>query len=246
MRKAIGMVLALLFAVSAHAQALPPAPYALSGHDVEEAVAKALIGAGVGQHVAAEAPTLHAANVYESQVPVAARITGLNVDKGTSRWNANLLVVNGGGAVLNAQPITGRYQEMVSLPVLKRSLRTGDVISENDIDKMDFPLARTRNDAINDPMQMIGMAARGGISQNRPVRASELTSPSVLKKSAVVQMIFRGHGIEITTSGQALTPGAKGDVIEVRNLNSHQVVRAVVQDAQTVVALPVGETHAEK
>ncbi len=221
-----------------------PAPYTLAAKDVEQAVATALTGAGAGDHLSVDMVGQHA-RIYESQAPVTPRITSLSADKASGRWQANLMVMAQNGNVLTAMPIAGRFQEMTTLPILKRSLRSGDVIAKEDIDYLDFPVARTRTDVVSDINQLIGQAARNGISAHRPVRVSELATPAILKKSAVVQMIYRSGALEITTTGQALTQGAKGDVIEVRNLNSHQTIRAVVESSNVVSILPVGVAHAE-
>ena len=51
--------------------------------------------------------------------------------------------------------------------------------------------------------------------------------------------------MEITTSGQAVIAGAKGDVIPVRNMASKKIVRGVVENSNTVTIMSIGEEHAE-
>lgn len=236
------LILALAFTVmfvataANAAPAIPPA-YTLSAQDVESSVAAAIAEKGVAKLVHADVIGLKQSPIYQGAAPVTAKITSLNADVPSSRWSANLMVLGASGEVITVLPIAGRFQEMVEVPVLKRQLRSGDVIAEADIGRMEFPLARTRNDIATDATQLLGLSPRAAISPNRAVRLGELASPSVLKKNAVVQMIFQTGRMEISTLGQALTQGAKGDIIEVRNMNSKQVVRAVVENANLVKVL---------
>jgi flagella basal body P-ring formation protein FlgA len=65
----------------------------------------------------------------------------------------------------------------------------------------------------------------------------------IVKRDAIVQISYSVPGMEITTSGQALAPGARGDVIEVRNTTSKKVVRAVIEASDRVqVIVPNTQT----
>lgn len=228
-----------------------PAAVTLTQGDVEAAVAKALVDKGAGDAVRAVILGGKTGQYYEGTEHVSPLVTGLTFDKQTSRFSANLMLVTE-DKVLSAAPISGRYQQTVSLPVLKRQMRSGEQITQSDLDYMEFPLARTRSDAVTDTVQLIGQTPRGTISQNRPIRLSELSAPAAVKKNALVVMRYKSPSMEISTSGQALTNGATGDIIEVRNLISRQIVRAVVDNATTVSVTPLsdapkraGELHAD-
>lgn len=214
-----------------------PAAYAVSVLDAEAAVSRALVEKGAGDRVKADITGLHGANLYEGSKPVEIKVTGLTVDKTAARWSASLIIASG-TEVLTALPATGRFQEMAELPVLRRQLRSGDIIAEADIDLMQFPLARIRGDAVTDAAQLVGQSPRTVVSPGRPLRASELSAPSVMKKNTLITLRYRNKSMEITTSGLALRAGAAGDMVEVRNINSKQIVRATVIDANTAEVQP--------
>lgn len=236
----IWILLTVLFGIAygaavAHAENIPPA-IQLTAAEVEEAVAHELVARGAGDRLQAQLVGGKAETYYEGTANVEPRITGVVFDKNSSRWTANLIVAEG-EKILSAHPLSGRYTEMVSLPVLKRQIRAGELITEADLDQQDFPFSRTRSDVVTDAAKLVGNTPRTGISPKRPIREQEIASPAVIKKNDVVSMRYLSGSMEITTTGIALTDGAKGDVIELRNANSKATVRAVVQDSRTAHVL---------
>jgi sulfur-oxidizing protein SoxZ len=85
----------------------------------------------------------------------------------------------------------------------------------------DFIRSQTRPDTINDIASLIGKTPTHGISPFRPVRESEITGTPLVKRDAIVQLRYAVPGMEITTPGQVITQGARGDVIEVRTMIAH-------------------------
>jgi flagella basal body P-ring formation protein FlgA len=129
---------------------------------------------------------------------------------------------------------------MIELPVLKREVRNGEIIGQNDIEIHDFPLNHSRADAVTDMSALIGKSPVRTISPQRPIREHEIASPAIVKKNAIVQMHFNAPGMEISATGQAMVEGAKGDVIDVKNVTSRKIVRAVITGTDSVDILSPG------
>lgn len=183
--------------------------------------------------------------IFNHSEPLHVQAKGLQLDEKKKRWQANLLLVNEAGEVVSALPAAGVYHEMVEVPVLKRSLRRGELISEADIETREFILSRTRPDTITDKSILIGKTPAHGVSPYRPIREAEITGAPLVKRDAIVQIRYSVPGMEITTTGQALAAGARGDVIEVRNTSSRKIVRGVVENAESVtVIVPHQQTTA--
>ncbi len=221
----------------------------LSVADAEEAVGAALAQKGAAAHVQAIIIGQRQKLLYSGEKPMHVEVKGLQFDKVSYRWSGNLLFV-ADGEVVSAMPVAGRYQEMVSFPVLKRAVRAGETIAEEDVEYADFAQPRIKTELIEDAGAMIGKSPRRMIPAHRPLRVSDLSAPQVLKKNAMVQLSYKTSSMEITTAGQAMDAGAPGDVINVKNLASKAVVRGVVQDDRTVTVAPfvqstalMGDTH---
>lgn len=233
---AIGLGLAL---PSAAAPSEPPSVaspsylFQLSYEDAEGAIGFALAEKGAGEKVAASIVGKKAEAIFSYNKPISVEIRGLQFDKSVHRWSANLLFV-ADEQVVSAIPVAGRFEEMIEVPVLKRQVREGEVINKDYIEIRDYALSRTRSDTITDMASMVGKTPSHTISAFRPIREHEIAQMAIVKKDGIVQIRYASPGMEITTTGQALDEGAKGDVINVRNLASKKTVRAVVADENTV------------
>ena len=236
MKKLVVMLSLFAFA----AQAEPRKDFQLSYGDAEEAIGWALAQKGAGEKVAASIDGRKNDAVFSASKPISVDIRGIQFDKKSGRWSASLLFVSQ-GEVLSALPASGHFEELVEVAVLRRTLRSGEVISAQDIEIQDYHIERTRSDTITDLASLIGKTPLRGITSGRPIRMSEIAQPAVLKKNALVQMRYNSPGMEITTTGQAMTDGSRGELIEVKNLTSKAVVHAVVENERGVLISPPGD-----
>lgn len=216
--------------------AAPRQLFQLSYDDAESAIAEALVEKQAGEKITVVIKGRSREPLFSFDKPVEAEIRGLRFEPRSRSWNASLMVVSG-GEVASAMPLSGRYEEMAEVPVLRRQVRGGHVIGENDVEMRPFPAARLRDDTIADMAALVGKTPEHLLSPNRPVRRHEIVRPALVKKNAVVQMVYRTPGMEITATGMAVGEGAEGEVIAVRNLNSKKIIRAVITGENTVSAV---------
>ena len=248
MKKYFSLFALLLLPFSAMAEDTSSQPtsyiFNISYEDAQDAVGKALTEKSIdeklsGQTIAAVINNKKSTPLYSSNKPINVEIRGLRANEKTNSWSANL-VITGEDKVVSALPLAGRYMAMSEVPVLKRQVRNGELITDDDVEMKAFPQGRNYSDTINDISSLIGRTPVRGISPNRPIRRSEISEPALIKKNALVQMRYKTQSMEITTAGQALTDGAKGDVIEVRNVTSKKIARAVVTASNIVDVMAQG------
>ncbi len=83
-------------------------------------------------------------------------------------------------------------------------------------------------------------AAYVGMETNRTIYAghklvqSSLQPPTLVKRNNTVTMYYKSGPLTITTYGRALGQGAKGDLIQVMNMNSKSKVMAVISGPDKV------------
>lgn len=234
-----GSIASHAFAGTQEAPAVKPL-FSISYGEAEASVGDALTGKGAGGKVAAYITGRQKEALFSYGKPMTVRVGGLQFDKSSSQWSANLLAVSE-GEVLTAVPASGRYEEITEVPVLKRAISNGAVVTASDIEIRDIPTRSIRGDIITSMGELIGKSPIYTISPSRPIRTHEIAAPTLVKKNTVVQMHYRSPGMEITTSGQAMEDGAKGALINVKNMESKRVVQAIVMDAQTVSISPPPE-----
>jgi len=208
--------------------------FRLTYEDAEGALGQALAERGAGVKVEAKITNRDEDFMFSYSQPISVEIRGLRFDATTRRFTANMASV-AGKDVLSVKAITGRFEEMVEVPVLKQSKRAGDIIQASDLELRNYPKARARSDTLTDISSLVGKSPGRVISAGRPIRVQELAQPTMVKKNDMVKMIFNQGMMAISTNGQAMTSGAKGSVIGVKNLTSKKIVHGTVQDENTVL-----------
>jgi flagella basal body P-ring formation protein FlgA len=217
--------------------------FQLTTDEAETAISQALSGKGAGNKVSDTITGRKDDVLFSYGQPVTAEIHGLRYDSSNHRWNASILF-RAGEEVVSAVPATGTYEEVIDVPVLRREARNNNVISEGDLEMRAFPLAHTRSDTITNASDLIGKSPLRYISAQRPIRSNEISSPAVVKKGSLVQLQFVSSGIQISTTGQAMDDGAQGEAINVRNVASKRVVRAIVENEGNVRVMSSGSMPA--
>lgn len=132
----------------------------------------------------------------------------------------------------------------IYLPVLvtKHSVERGVKLTANDLELKRHNISNLRNGFIIDPDHAVGLTVKRRIRPLQPLTLSQLEQPILVKRGQQVIMIASQEGIEIRTLGEAMKNGRKGDLIQVRNLDSKKSVSAVVDDLG-VVKIPFALGH---
>ena len=110
-------------------------------------------------------------------------------------------------------------------------VRAGDVL---DGDLLAFGTEEAA-DGFTDPRDLIGLEARVNLYPGRPVRTREVGAPTVVRRNAVVSLIFRRGGLTILSEGRALGRAGDGEAVRVMNLSSRSTVMGVATAAGAVL-----------
>ncbi len=151
------------------------------------------------------------------------RIARITYDPRTTRFDAVV-------AIPNRRPLrlTGHVTAMEEVATLARTLARGDAVKQGDVVMARRPRRQIPPDAITDPDHAVGLAARHGLQPGRPLRASDLMKPVLVRRNDMVTMIYRVPGILLTVRGRAAESGAEGDVIGVLNEQTKRTLHGVV------------------
>jgi flagellar basal body P-ring formation protein FlgA len=79
-----------------------------------------------------------------------------------------------------------------------------------------------------------GREAKVALYPGRPILESQLRSPALIERNAVVRMSYASGALKIVTEGRALDRGGAGDQVRVMNLTSKQTVAGTVAADGTV------------
>lgn len=214
----------------------------IGAEEMANAIRKALVERhGIGADSELELTGGAAELLLEPTLTGELQVRTLTFLSGTGRFEATLSLA--GSAVLDRQQpkVTGLVTDFIRVPVLVKPVLKGDVVGPHD-----FTLERRRHtdvqgDVVTDPERLIGHAARRPLRQGQTIKDSDIARPELVERNGTVTMIVELPGIVLTLRGRALGAGAKGDTIQVQNLQSKKIVDAVVIAAGRVAVAPQGQ-----
>lgn len=205
---------------------------AINRDDIAEAVLNALAAQGLDTDVDLEFGN----RSLRLHVPVDAaptlRVEDVVHDARTNRFTA--LVAAPADDPTTRVRITGRLYPVAEVPVLTRRLAQGERVSAGDVEVRRVRDRRLQRDAILDPDNIIGMAAKRTLRAGQPLRQRDVREPVLVPKRSLVTMHLNLRHMTLTAKGKALDEGGRGDVIRVANLRTKTIVEATVTDAGTV------------
>ena len=206
----------------------------LGRDDILPALRVALAGAGLAG-TELELPAITAAPVPPG--PVAITVQQLDADASTGRFTA-LLSVGADGAPPTALRVSGRVVETVELPVLRRRLLSGEVVTGADLMWATLRTGQARGEVVRNPAQATGQAARHTLMPGQAIQMADLGRPIVIERGNTVQLVLNSPGLQLTAQGLAMEPAGVGDVVPVLNPASHMMVRAEVTGPGRARVLP--------
>ena len=199
----------------------------ISSDEIKAAIADAVADQGTIGKVRIQLPArsakLHVAKGSAPELSV--RLDEFDPTRKFFRGELSAIDENGTEVTL---PISGRAISVVAVPVLTQAIVPGSVISESDIDWLDYPADRVNNSMITDATQLIGMTPKRSIRASFPVRTGDVQRPVLTPKGSAVTVIYDTRGISLSISGRAMEDGARGQLIRIQNLRSNRIVEAEV------------------
>ncbi|MBO6521456.1 MAG: flagellar basal body P-ring formation protein FlgA [Rhodospirillales bacterium] len=67
-----------------------------------------------------------------------------------------------------------------------------------------------------------------GIRAGYPIRNNDVTRPVLVEKNSLVTIIHQVPNMILTAQGKAMQDGADGDIVQIKNGRSNQIVEAEV------------------
>lgn len=157
----------------------------------------------------------------------ALRIDGLTHDPDGGAFSA---YIQGGGTDggQGRQLLRGRVDFLARVPVASRNIRKGEKITGADIKWTQLSLRLLGSDTIEHLEQVVGLAAKRNLRQNQPLKQSDLRTPIMVAKGAMVTISLSDGGLSLTGAGRALEDGSLGETIQIKNLQSKRTLEASI------------------
>lgn len=154
-------------------------------------------------------------------------IESVNYQDRTGRFTA--MVSAGEGAhTTDKLRLTGRAYRVAEVPVLANRVLRGDIIKSGDVKWVKMRADRVQADVLLHMDDLIGMTPKRGIRASSPIRATDVQRPQLVNKNDLVTIVHHVPNMILTAQGKALQNGADGDIIQIKNAQSTQVIEAEI------------------
>ena len=200
---------------------------------LEDAVAKALQREGMRGPIDIQfrgTPELHVPT--GTAISVAVRDVDYDPTSGQFAVTVQAPADDTSGSAIRA---AGQAFTMVKVPVLTRPVSVGSNIHKKDVEWISVRSDRVRGDFAFGQDQLVGMAVKRPVQIGEPIRLSDIEPPVLVAKGANVVMEVTSGPMLLSTSGQAIEAGAKGDTIRLTNPKSKRTVFGIVTGPNRVV-----------
>lgn len=170
-------------------------------------------------------------------LPATFDVTALELDRTRDTFRATLAAPSADDpqSVVN---LSGTLRHKVMVPVLRSSLRNGDIISERDLDMIEIYARDVQADMVLDSDTAVGMTPRRIVAAGKPLRGIDLETPQLVSRGQNVTLVFESAPLFLTAKGKALQNGGKGDLIRVVNIASNRPIEGVVSASGQVTVTP--------
>lgn len=130
--------------------------------------------------------------------------------------------------------LSGQIQQMLEVPVLRDSMKFGDIIGTADINWIDVPEKTVGNDVVLDADDLIGKTPSRVLLAGKTIRIRDVSAPKLVDRGDEITIQYMEGPIQLSIKGKALQNGAMGDIIRVMNTNSNKSVMAEVTEHKVV------------
>ncbi len=134
--------------------------------------------------------------------------------------------------------VTGAVERVVSMPVLKTTLKNGDIIGKADIDYVDVMQKDIQRDFILKEESLMGMTPRRMVMTGKPIRDMELENPQIVTRGAAITLVYKDGPMTLSARGKSMQGGAKGDLVRVINMNSNRSIEGIITAENEITVTP--------
>ena len=128
------------------------------------------------------------------------------------------------------------YARDVVFPVPRITIYPGEVITEAMLADKAFRARDYERAGVAATREtLIGKVARRTLIAGKPIPINAVVEPMLVTRGVPAQAVFRSGGIFITTVALPVRSGALGEYVQMRYLDSGQMIAGVVQADGTVL-----------
>lgn len=128
----------------------------------------------------------------------------------------------------------GKFESFFEVAAAAHSIKFGEEITLSDYKILKVKSLKSGQIHLKEHDQIVGMQAKYNIPGGHIIKMSDLKKPPIIKENDPVTLLYTGHDISLKTIGIALSSGAVGEKIRVKNEKTGIVVFGEILDKNVV------------
>ena len=116
----------------------------------------------------------------------------------------------------------------------KRALRKGEVLTKDALYSAEMDAHRLKQGYYTNLNDLLGLVCKKDINPDTLITPYQIESAKMVLKGQEVSITATAGTLKITMGGVAMSDGALGDVIKVKNTKSHRIIEAQVSGQKKV------------
>ncbi len=199
----------------------------ITSEQITDALKAALVAKGVSGDFELTVGNVVPSITLAGDLPATVEIASMSYTPGRDVFTAVVAAPNADNPVKTLS-LSGVIDKVQNVPVLRSSLKAGDIIGSGDIEWIPVTARNVTYDTVTDPDKLIGKTPARMVDAGAPIKMRELVSPQLVARGDEILIRFASGPLQLTARGKAMQPGAEGDFIRVMNVSSNQSLRAEV------------------
>ena len=126
--------------------------------------------------------------------------------------------------------VSVQLQSHAEVYAVTRNLARGAMLRPEHIEAVEVSTGRLTRGYFTDPEEVVGMRLRRPVRDGDILAPSNLEAPQVVERGQAVDIIAETRGSHISMRGEALSGGAAGERIRVRNHSSERIVEGEINE----------------
>jgi flagellar basal body P-ring formation protein FlgA len=175
----------------------------------------------------------------ETQVPTGdISVTATEYNLGSNGRVGFSLAISQPGEEVQQVMASASVDEWISVPLARRAIPRGQMVSEQDVVMARANLASFPRDAATELAKILGLQTNREIGHGQSFKNGDLQMPALVSAGSPVSMVYRRGLLEATAKGTAIESGSLRQIIKVRNDSSKKIVLGTVLESGVVEVTP--------
>ncbi len=126
-----------------------------------------------------------------------------------------------------------QVQVLQTVAIMNHALPRKSIITRDDVRLEERDINRVNQGFFTNLEDVIGKTLLRSVGNGLTVSPMHIDDPDLVKRGQKVTLIAKSDGFAVSVRGQAMSDGAVGDRIKVKNLSSERIIEGIItQDGQ--------------